>query len=400
MQARLVFLLVAGLFGVGAFMRGQAAAIPTPPGIVLAATVAGTVTMTVDGITTELTVDAKVPETAKVVTGADSRAVLVFSNGSLAELGPDTELVLERFLQEPFGMTIRIKDLEEEPSVSQTTLVLSRGEVTAKVKKLRFARGSSFTVRSPVGAAGLRTGGEFQMRFRFSGAGPAEFLLKSIGCRIGFAPPPGGAPPPPQDGATGDDTGGHASGLEEITLLPGKEIKVSVEVGQALPRSSTVAPAVAPATAQSTGQAEGAPTIAGKTRLRPALVKTVRARPSIVGENRSAKSNLGPTAVDARWSNHGTYLQRMIDTVQIQWERIILEQRANPASGSMVNVKFVMNDEGRIISIGVEETTANEEATRACVSAITHRMPYGPWTEEMKAALGNQQEMTFRFQYQ
>ena len=32
--------------------------------------------------------------------------------------------------------------------------------------------------------------------------------------------------------------------------------------------------------------------------------------------------------------------------------------------------------------------------------AITDRAPYGPWTDDMIAMLGKQQEMTFTFYYQ
>jgi hypothetical protein len=133
---------------------------------------------------------------------------------------------------------------------------------------------------------------------------------------------------------------------------------------------------------------------------RPQLVKTVQARPAILSENKFGTPNLGVIARDAKWSNYGAYLERVITTVQLQWERIIIEQKANPVLGSLVAVKFVMNDEGRIIDIGVVETSANDTATRACVSAITDRMPYGPWTDDMKAVLGNKQEMTFTFYYQ
>jgi hypothetical protein len=133
---------------------------------------------------------------------------------------------------------------------------------------------------------------------------------------------------------------------------------------------------------------------------RPQLVKTIQTRPAILAENKFGTTNIGPTAVDARWSNYGAYLQRMIDSVQIQWERIVIEQKANPVGGSSVTVKFVMNDEGRIVDIGVENSTANDTATRACVSAITDRMPYGPWTDDMKAVLGDRQQMTFTFYYQ
>lgn len=133
---------------------------------------------------------------------------------------------------------------------------------------------------------------------------------------------------------------------------------------------------------------------------RPQLVKPVQARPAILAENKFGTSNIGNIAVDAKWSNYGAYLQRMIETVQVQWERIIIEMKANPVVGSIVTVKFVMDDEGRIARILSVDTTANETASRACVSGITDRAPYGPWTDDMKAVLGDKQEMTFTFYYQ
>ena len=135
-------------------------------------------------------------------------------------------------------------------------------------------------------------------------------------------------------------------------------------------------------------------------RPRPQVVRQQQTRPAVLAERPFGTQNIGNVAVDARWSNYGAYLQRMIDTVQIQWERLILQQSANPAIGSTVTVKFVMNDEGKITTIVNVDTTANETASRACVSAITDRAPYGPWTDDMKAVLGAQQEMTFTFYYQ
>ena len=44
----------------------------------------------------------------------------------------------------------------EEPSTSTTKLNLKNGEVVCKVKKLRMDEGSSLTVETPVGAAGVR----------------------------------------------------------------------------------------------------------------------------------------------------------------------------------------------------------------------------------------------------
>ena len=137
-----------------------------------------------------------------------------------------------------------------------------------------------------------------------------------------------------------------------------------------------------------------------KPRPRPQVVQTQQMRPAILTEQRIGTTNVGLTAIDAKFSQYGAYLQRMIDSVQIQWERIILQMIAMPAGGSTVSVKFIMNDEGKITSIKTVESNASETASRACVSAITDRSPYGPWTDDMKAVLGTQQEMTFTFFYQ
>jgi len=137
-----------------------------------------------------------------------------------------------------------------------------------------------------------------------------------------------------------------------------------------------------------------------RPRPRPQIVQQQQVRPAILADNKFGTKNVGLTGIDAKWSNYGAYLQRMVDTVQIQWERLILSMSAMPAGGSMVAVKFIMNDEGKITNITHVDTSANETASRACVSAITDRSPYGPWTDDMKAVLGTQQEMTFTFYYQ
>jgi hypothetical protein len=135
-------------------------------------------------------------------------------------------------------------------------------------------------------------------------------------------------------------------------------------------------------------------------RARPQVVKQQNTRPAIFAENKFGTSNIGNIAVDARWSNYGAYLQRMIDTVQTQWERILIESRVYPSSGSTVTVKFIMDSEGKIARIVNVDSTASDSASRACISGITDRAPYGPWTDDMIAMLGKQQEMTFTFYYQ
>ena len=137
-----------------------------------------------------------------------------------------------------------------------------------------------------------------------------------------------------------------------------------------------------------------------RPRPRPSIVKTQQVRPAILAERLAGTTNIGPTAVDARWSNYGAYLQKMIEAVQIQWERLIAESKVYPNSGSTVTVKFVMDKKGNISRIVNMDTTAGDGPSRACVSAITDRAPYGDWTDDMIAVLGEEQEMTFTFYYQ
>ncbi len=137
-----------------------------------------------------------------------------------------------------------------------------------------------------------------------------------------------------------------------------------------------------------------------RPRASQQVVKQQQVRPAILTENKFGTANIGNIAVDAKWSNYGAYLQRMIDTVQVQWERILIENKTNPPSGSTVTVRIVLNSEGRIAQILEVANHSTDQGSRACVSGITDRAPYGPWTDDMKAMLGESQEMTFTFYYQ
>jgi hypothetical protein len=80
-----------------------------------------------------------------IETKPDSSSALVMSNGVGIFFAPDTKLVVNRFLQEPF-MPNRT-DLESEPSVSQTRKDLTRGVVGICTGKL--IAGSSMVYNTP-----------------------------------------------------------------------------------------------------------------------------------------------------------------------------------------------------------------------------------------------------------
>jgi hypothetical protein len=135
-------------------------------------------------------------------------------------------------------------------------------------------------------------------------------------------------------------------------------------------------------------------------RPRPQVVKEVKVRPAIFQENKLGTANIGNLAYDARWSNYGQYLQKMIETVQSQWERILSESRLQPVAGAAVKVVFRINSDGRIAQVVSVDGDAGKQASAACTSAITARAPYGEWTEDMRAVLGSSQELTLTFFFQ
>ena len=188
-----------------------------PPGVVLVAKVEGRAEMTVNGQTSALAVDQQIPQAAKVVTYTDASVVLVFSNGATTRLGADTELILEEFLQDPFGATVKVSELQDEPSASVTSLRLNRGELVGEVKKLKYGQGSSFTVNTPVGAAGIR-GTTFRIVFRPSGTGQAFFSLTTATGNVVFQQGQQGqtgAAPTPGAGQTQGQTTNQDAGTSQ-----------------------------------------------------------------------------------------------------------------------------------------------------------------------------------------
>lgn len=118
-----------------------------------------------------------------VTTAKNASVVLVFSNGSTVNLGPESRLAIDEFLQDPFGAEIKVGDLKEEPSRSRTKLNLTYGELVGSVKPLKGA--SSFLVQTPVGAAGIR-GTIFRLIYRPSGTGKAFFTLSTTSGQVIF----------------------------------------------------------------------------------------------------------------------------------------------------------------------------------------------------------------------
>lgn len=134
---------------------------------------------------------------------------------------------------------------------------------------------------------------------------------------------------------------------------------------------------------------------------RPRLSESaVNARSAPTIKNEFGSKNIGAVAYSAKWSAYGEYLQRLIDSVQAQWERLILRSIYYPASGTTVKITFTLDSTGAVTEIKEMSAEGGVLAKRLCVSAISERAPYGEWTDDMIAVLGKEQEITFTFFYQ
>lgn len=233
MHQRLLTWLLFVAFFATVSVRAQAPNVNGPgqfnlPGKILVAKVSGKAFKTVAGQQTDLVPDMEIEQNAKVTTGKDGSAVLSFSNGATTRLGADTELTVEEFLQDPFSGTIKVSQLDKEPSPSRTKLSLSHGELVGDVKTLRESQGSKFIVQTPVGAAGVR-GTVFRIVFIPGANGQAFFQLTTASGRVEYTAPgqtPGGG----TTNGTVTTTTATASGTAAVNVPQGQEIEILVNV--------------------------------------------------------------------------------------------------------------------------------------------------------------------------
>ncbi|MDR1789192.1 MAG: hypothetical protein LBR12_02355, partial [Opitutaceae bacterium] len=224
-------------------------------------------------------------------------------------------------------------------------------------------------------------------------------------------PPAPAAPPPPPENAPAVPEKLARPRLEQNPLAGHEKLKgdapdgIGEDTGKLPPRTDA-----APVRVE--GKPDGdpdVPVVVGQyyqvdpkhPRPRPTLSPRItRARPSPLMNNEVGSRNIGAVAYSAKWSGYGEYLQKLIDTVQAQWERINAQSRALPPAGTVVRVVFRLNKEGEISQITRADGSGPKSAIAACVGAITDRAPYGQWSDDMVTILGDSQEITFTFHYE
>ena len=117
-------------------------------------------------------------EGARVETGVDSTAELVFSNGASLVLTPSTLLELRTFRQVPSaGITDPYRQIEKDPSPSVTEVEVPRGKIIGEVRKLNAL--STFTVKTPAGLVRIR-GTVFAIEYRIGPDGIGRVVVSCV----------------------------------------------------------------------------------------------------------------------------------------------------------------------------------------------------------------------------
>jgi hypothetical protein len=103
----------------------------------------------------EIQVGSSIFQDYEIKTGDDGYITLLFSNGTITDLEPNSKMVIDKFTQAPFDAKVeKLSELKNEPSTSQTDLNLQYGNLVFNVKKLN--RGSYMNIKSPLGNAAIK----------------------------------------------------------------------------------------------------------------------------------------------------------------------------------------------------------------------------------------------------
>ncbi len=113
-----------------------------------------------------------------------------------------------------------------------------------------------------------------------------------------------------------------------------------------------------------------------------------------VGVNRA-----GLVAVDARFSQYGDYVQRMMEAIQSSWWDIIERSRFETVATGSCLVRFVLRRDGTVHDAQILRSDVPRMMALACKDAVMAPAPYDPWRADMVALYGEEDVVTISFHY-
>lgn len=98
----------------------------------------------------------------------------------------------------------------------------------------------------------------------------------------------------------------------------------------------------------------------------------------------------------AEFSEYGDYLERMFETIEIEWHNLLNQQRLAERR-SRVSIAFFINEAGEIEDWEIVTATSSLQAQVVCAAAINNRAPFGEWSGEMKSTLKDPERIIVNF---
>ncbi|MCZ6673349.1 MAG: hypothetical protein O7C75_10470 [Verrucomicrobia bacterium] len=133
---------------------------------------------------------------------------------------------------------------------------------------------------------------------------------------------------------------------------------------------------------------------------RPARLPQPRVRVANTGplkRNMSGVSRLARMAdYSAEFSEFGEYLERMFETIEIEWHNLLTQQRLTERR-SRVSIAFFLDVDGEILDWEIVQATSSLQAQIVCAAAINNRAPFGEWTDEMVSTLEDPERIIVNF---
>jgi len=190
-----------------------------------------------------------------------------------------------------------------------------------------------------------------------------------------------------EEGAPSTDEAGLS---EEVPETPGEEEKEAAPAPRPQREIEVKMQEVTPS--QQAPQGQMVP------KARPTI--NIKRPPGPVMSTPASSSDVGALAIDAKFSEFGSYIQQMMDAIQAQWN--IMARQSNYVSsqyGNYVKVEFYLLPDGHIQDFQVLRSTASRPATLLVQDAVISRAPFGAWTREMLATMGEKEKVSITFYY-
>jgi len=133
---------------------------------------------------------------------------------------------------------------------------------------------------------------------------------------------------------------------------------------------------------------------------RPARMPQPRVRYANTGPLKNHMAGVSQIAqmaqYSAKFSEFGDYLERMFETIEIEWHNLLDQQRLAERR-SRVSIAFFIDLDGNIVDWEIIEASSSLQAQIVCAAAINNRAPFGEWTPEMKSTLEDPERIILNF---